>query len=77
MSALTEKISRWLDANAPLPCIVCGCNERVLERNSPVAVLPAPNGQECAVVVVICARCAHIELYSATRMGIKPEEVKR
>jgi hypothetical protein len=76
MSVALEKVRRWVDNEGRHPCVACGCLDRIIQKESPAAILPAPNGQQCAVAVVICARCARIELYSALRMGIKPEDVK-
>jgi hypothetical protein len=73
---LHERIKKWLSENAPgSPCVGCGSQVRVIDELNPVALLPAPKDSVCAVVVVICHGCGHIELWSASRMGIQPSDL--
>jgi hypothetical protein len=77
MSALTDKIEKWLNARAqPHGCAVCGGHNRTFDQANPITLLPSPSGQACAAVLVTCAKCAHIELFSAFPMGITPEDAK-
>lgn len=80
MSVVVEKIEAWLNQHGRGgKCIICGNRERTFQKDSPIALLnapPGPGAKTCAVVVVNCTKCGHIELFSASLMGITPADLR-